>query len=174
MRPQIGTAGSAVLYGKSYGDIPALTNNQVGLKDCMHAPGLMHNLISVGSLCDSTGCFLVHSSKGAWVVDPKFIDVSKCLRIASRSDNTSKMYIAETKCFGFGTKAVAMLSLGSIVDDVSFCMLGNKALREQVCNLCLNTISYSALVTNENPAFTFHKRSGHPSRDTIKTILRKD
>ena len=109
------------------------------------------------------------------MVDPEFIDiqVSKCLRIASRSEDNSKMYIAESKCVGFGTKAMAMLSLGSIVGDVSFYVLGNKALREQVCNLCLNTISYSALVMNENPAFAVHKRSGHPSRDTMKTILEK-
>ena len=56
-RPRIGSAGSAVLhYGVAIGDImpQTATRMQLPLHAAMHTPGLTHNLVSHGVLCDST------------------------------------------------------------------------------------------------------------------------
>ena len=92
-QPRIGTAGDAVLYGVAVGDIAPQTSMQLPLHAAVHAPGLQHNLVSVGVLCDSTNLVYVFTPNGAYMVPAAQFTAASYPKIADRSPSTGHMYV---------------------------------------------------------------------------------
>ena len=98
-QPCIGTAGDAVLYGVAVGDIAPQTSMQLPLHAAVHAPGLQHNLVSVGVLCDSTNLVYVFTPNGAYMVPAAQFTAASYPKIADRSPSTGHMYVCNPDHF---------------------------------------------------------------------------
>ena len=92
-QPCIGTAGDAVLYGVAVGDIAPQTSMQLPLHAAVHAPGLQHNLVSVGVLCDSTNLVYVFTPNGAYMAPAAQFAAASYPKIADRSPSTGHMNV---------------------------------------------------------------------------------
>lgn len=99
-KPIIGTAGGGVLRGTSKGNIPPSKEGQFPLDGCMHAPGIVHNLVSVGSMCDKLNGGLYHTSDGVYAVPAGDIQTSNYQQVARRGPDTGHMYRVNREHFG--------------------------------------------------------------------------
>ena len=153
-QPTIGTAGAGTLRGKEVGDLLASSANQLDLLGCMYTPGLTHNLVSTGVMCDSTDYDYLHTSDGVFAVPKGDVYVDDCLKVADRGAHTGRMYLVNPDCFNINGR--------------------NSALYNHCAELATHagsSLEYAAFMRGMNPAQAFHLANGHPSKDRMRLIL---
>ena len=143
-QPCIGTAGDAVLYGVAVGDIAPQTSMQLPLHAAVHAPGLQHNLVSVGVLCDSTNLVYVFTPNGAYMAPAAQFTAASYPKIADRSPSTGHMYVCNPDHFPIARPVSA--GVASPTDSACY-------------------------TRQTNPAEYFHQANGHPSPARMELIL---
>ena len=142
-RPTIGTASGGVLHGASHGSILPTKDGQFALHGAMFAPGLQHNLVSIGLLCDTTDQHYLHTSDGVYALPSSmYSNTDQLVKVASRNADTGHLYYVNKKRFGINKYA-----------------LSNK--------------DESIHLISENRAKAFHQKAGHPSPSIMQDILNK-
>ena len=182
----IGTASpGAEVMGISTGSITDGSPDTIDVHGAVCVPGITRDLLSIGSLCDTTRFGFLHTSTAVLAIPKGDIDISGYARVGVRGVHTNLLYVADPKCFAFGSAPDAVVSdaeYAALMDSPGgdCCSLG--ALLNAFSGWSANAVDphlwgmhdYAALGAMVNPAITFHNETHASAKYMRLIVLRPD